>query len=205
MGLAYLYLRFPLEKRSGFTYYTNGIFVYERVSASGSWIGLNNLFPDIFPFLRDTIVWGASPFSFKFVGDFSYCLDPVGSSTANHIYKDRYHVIYQGKVIWDGDVDSLKLFDGYATDKNHVYLRGFFSKRLDPNTFELLGCGFWRDKNGVYNEFVAFDKPVPEIDKDTFEVLNPRECHSEVLYTAKDKNLFYKSDGGSGFRIIDSV
>lgn len=205
LGLAYLYLRFSLEKRSGFAYYTNGVFVYERDSGGGSWIGLDDIFPDIVPFLRDTIVWGASPFSFRFVGDFSYSLDPTGSSTANHIYKDNYHVIYQGKVIWDGDVKSLKLFDGYATDKNRVYLLGYVSKRLDPNTFELLGCGFWRDKHGVYNIFQGYDKPIPEIDKDTFEVRNPRECHPGVPYTAKDKNHFYKSDGVSGFRVIDSV
>jgi len=204
LGLAYLYLRFPLEERSGFAYYTNGVFVYERNSGGGSWIG-DDLFPDIVPFLRDKIVWGASPFSFKFVGDFSYSLDPTGGSTADHIYKDNYHVIYQGKVIWDGDVDSLSLFDGYAKDKNRVYLRGNVSKRLDPETFELLGCGFWRDKSGVYNEFVGHDKPIREIDKDTFEVRNPRECHSEVPYTAKDKNQFYKSDGLTGFRIINSL
>lgn len=200
--LAYLYLRLPLKAGNGYAYYTNGIFVYERDPDGGGWITLD--LPDIVPFLRDTIVWGASPFSFKFVGDFSYSLSP-DRSTANDIYRDNYHVIYQGKVIWDGDVDSLKLFDGYAKDKNHVYLNGYVSKRLDPETFELLGCGFWRDKHGVYNQFVGHDNPVPEIDKDTFEVRNPRECHPEVPYTAKDKNRFYKSDGVSGFRVIDSV
>lgn len=203
LGLAYLYLRFPLERRSGFEYYTNGIFVYERDCVGGGWINLD--LPDIFPFTRDTIVWGASPFSFRFVGDFSYSLNPTGGSTADHIYRDNYHVIYQGEVIWDGDVESLKLFDGYATDKTRVYLHGFFSKRLDPDTFELCGCGFWRDKNGVYNEFVGYDRPIAEIDKDSFEVRDPRECHPKVPYTAKDKNRFYKSNGVYGFRVIDKL
>ena len=200
--LAYFYLRFSFDAGNGLQYYTNGIFVYERDSGGGGWISFD--LPDIVPFLRDTIVWGASPFSFKFVGDFSYSLSP-DRSTANDIYRDNYHVIYQGKVIWDGDVDSLKLFDGYAKDKNHVYFLGYISKRLDPETFELLGCGFWRDKHGVYNQFVGYDRPVPEIDKDTFEIRNPRECSSEVPYTAKDKYRFYKSDGAHGFRIIDNV
>ena len=202
-GLAYFYLRIPLEKRSGFAYYTNGVFVYERYSDGGGWINFD--LPDIVPFLRDKIVWGASPFSFKFVGDCSYSLDPTGGSTGSHIYKDNYHVIYQGKVIWDSDVGSLELFDGYATDKNRVYLRGHVSKRLDPETFELLGCGFWRDKQGVYNEFVGFEKPILEIDKDTFEVRDPRKCYTKGLYTAKDKNKFYKSDGVFGFRIIANI
>lgn len=202
LGLAYLYLRFSFHAGYGLQYYTNGIFVYEREPTGGGWISFD--LPDPAPFLRDKIVWGASPFSFKFVGDFSYSLG-AERSTANDIYRDNYHVIYQGKVIWDGDVDSLKLFDGYATDKNHVYLDGYVSKQLDPETIELLGCGFWRDKNGVYNVWAGMHKPIPEIDKDTFEVRDPRECHSDVPYTAKDKYRFYKSDGVHGFRVIDNV
>lgn len=196
--LSYLYFRFPLSTGHGTDYYTNYIFVYERQSRN---CGLLACFgPDIFPFTRDTVVRGAHPSSFRFVGAFNPSIGEV--STANDIFADKYHVIYQGEVIWDSDPDSLKLFDGYAKDKNHVYLRGYVSKKLDPATFELLGCGFYRDKNGVYNHFMGFENRIAEIDRETFEVINPRRCNPKAPYTAKDKNHLYKSSGGSGFEII---
>jgi hypothetical protein len=200
LPLAYFYLRFRVTPswHRGIDYYTNFIFVYERDFTSYGWISLD--LPDLFPFLRDSIVWGADPFSFRLVGDFNS--NPGISSTANQIFRDRWHVIYQGKVIWDSDPNSLELFEGYAKDKVHVYFDGFVSSKLDPQSFEMLGCEFWRDKNGVYYLFTGREVPLEMVDKDTFEVRNPGECHSEVPYTARDKNHLYKADGVRGFRII---
>ncbi len=197
--LGYLYLRFPLEIH-GIDYYTNGIFVFERQPEGGGFLTLD--FPDLFPFSRDKIVWGAIPYSFRFVGDVSYSLRPGGGSTGDHIFRDKRHIIYQGEVVWDGDVETLRLFDGYATDRKNVYIDGFVLRNLDPTSFELLGCGFHRDKNGVYNVFTGYGRLIPEIDKDTFEVRDPQACSSEAPYAAMDRNHLYRSDGVNGFKII---
>jgi hypothetical protein len=207
---AYAYMRYPLSIGHGINYYTNYLFVYQRHPISGGFIGFE---ADIMPFMRDSIVWGASPFSFRFVGDFSP--NKRGGSTANHIFRDNAHVIYQGEVVWDSDPETLQLFKGYAKDKKHIYMMGFVSKKLDPETFELLGCGFYKDKNGVYNYFKGFENPINEIDKETFKLITQNEVDKEIIELlktkgivhemacfAKDKNHLYISEGGSGFRII---
>lgn len=198
--VAYLYIRIPITKGLGHDYYTNYIFVFVRRSPGGSFISID--LPDLVPFIRDSIVWGAQPFSFRFVGDFSR--DRHSSGTFNHIYRDNSHVIYLGRVVWDSDPESLRLFKGYATDKKHVYMRGYVSQKLDPETFELLGCGFWKDKNSVYCDHTGFENPIPETDLETFEVIDSAGCNCQELYTAKDKNRFYKNDA-SGFRVIEHL
>lgn len=204
---AYFYLRFPIHTGHGDYYFTNYVRVYHRGPYQSALFHV----PDIFPFTRDTPVRGADPFSFEYVGNFTSNLagyfGPGGRpalSTANDIYRDKRHVIYgyEREVVRDSDPDSLRLFDGYAKDKRHVYLDGRVSKKLDVESFELLGCGFYRDRNGVYNDFMGFENVITVIDKDTFEVINPRKCHSDAPYHAKDKNHLYKADGAWGFRII---
>ena len=229
---AYFYLRFPIHTGHGDYYFTNYVRVYKRRPYQSSLIRV----PDIFPFTRDEPVRGADPFSFKYVGNFTF--NPVGPAlntandtdrgkvhvislggsssnpadyfnrpaldTSGDIYRDKKHVIYGygHEVVWDSDPDSLRLFNGYAKDKRHVYLHSRVSKKLDPESFELLGCGFYRDRDGVYNDFMGFENVITVIDKDTFEVINPQRCHSDVPYHARDKNHLYKADGAWGFRII---
>jgi len=198
LALLYFYVRFPISSGRGHYYFTNYVFVYERQPRQCGFMGCVG--PDIFPFARDTEVVGADPISFRFVGSFS---PRAGQeSTLNDIYRDKNHVIYQGRVVWKSEANDLRLFDGYAKDKSHIYLEGIVLEKLDPATFELLGCGFHRDRNGIYNSYMSFENVIATIDRDTFEVINPMECHFEEPYNAKDKNHRYKSDGVSGFRII---
>lgn len=198
LALAYFYLRFPVRTGHGDDYFTNYIFVYKRQPYQCSFIGC--FAPDLIPFTRDSVVWGADPFSFRFVGS----LSPrhVPDSPVDDIYRDKDHVIYGGGVVLDSDPDSLELFDGYAKDKKHVYLNGRVSKKLDPATFELLGCGFYRDRNGVYHHTEGFENAIPVSDKDSFEVIDPRDCYGGgSSYVARDRNHMYRLDA-SGFGII---
>ena len=94
--------------------------------------------------------------------------------------------------------------DGYAKDKNNVYMYGSVFKDLDTSTFELLGCGFFRDVSNVYNNFYENgNKPLNFIDKDSFEMVDTRgKACNLVPYVAKDKNNFYQSDS-YGVRIVE--
>ena len=200
LALMFFYMRIPISNDPDNYYFTNYVFVYERQPKGCGPVGLGCNIPDLFPFTRDRAVLGADPFSFKFVGRFG--LASAESSTLDDIFRDKHHVIFQGEVIWDSDANDLRLFDGYAKDKNHIYVGGAALKKLDPATFELLGCGFYRDKNGVYNIYKGYENVIAMIDKDTFEVINPKGCRFEQPYNAKDKNHLYKSEGSLGFQVI---
>lgn len=198
--------RRPLSVGHGIDYYTDGIYVYERTPPGCGFLGDCDL--DIAnrpPYEYDELVIGADPASFQFVGDFSsieaqfYGQD----TTAQHIYRDKDHVIYQGEVIWDSDVGSLQLFGGYAKDNRNVYFNGFTLTKLDPETFQLLGrCGFYRDKDAIYSSWTGMENPLTEVDKDSFELIDPERCTPDMLYNARDKNHYYKLDGVTGFRIV---
>lgn len=94
--------------------------------------------------------------------------------------------------------------DGYAKDKNSVYMYGSVFRDLDTSTFEFLSCGFFRDMSNVYNIFYENGKkPLNSIDKDSFEMVDRRgKACNLVPYVAKDKNNFYQSDA-SGIRTVE--
>ena len=110
-GLAYFYLRVPLAKGSGPDYYTNYLFVYERFNPEYDFV--------LFPFMNDSKVVGADPFSFSYVGNFG-----DQSELRSDIYRDKHHVIYQGKVVQGSTPHELTLYDGYATDGAYIYMKG---------------------------------------------------------------------------------
>lgn len=76
---------------------------------------------------------------------------------------------------------KLKSFEKYniTKDRLHVYVNGKLMEGADPNTFELLGNCYEKDKNNVYycGEII-----VKGADSDTFEVMD---------YYAKDENHIY--------------
>lgn len=134
--------------------------------------------------------------------------------------KDRNHV-YNGQRLDKVDVRTFEsIGSGFFRDKNNVRWGGVLQlKRLtrtakpqsfDAYSFEVLPCGFARDKTGVYaytsggddlaehNEFHKYDYridvlvPVDIVDAPTFEVTEkPGGCE------AKDKDFIYWTTSAS--------
>jgi hypothetical protein len=190
--ILYFYGRVNVSAPRSIDYYTNYIFVYKRAH-DGS---LFKFFPDWFPFLRDRILWGVDPWSFEYVGG--------RGNTAQHIYRDKRHIIYGGRVIRDSDVDTFVFYPhfNYGKDSRHVYYDGWVSQKIDPATFEMLGCDFWRDRRGVYSAFVNMEEPIETIDKDTFEIIDPPYFSPGLPCTARDKNHLYRHDI-NGFQVLE--
>ncbi|PIR99731.1 hypothetical protein COT86_02350 [Candidatus Collierbacteria bacterium CG10_big_fil_rev_8_21_14_0_10_43_36] len=209
--LVNLVWKIPLEgkKRSNplelSTHYYKGLLggLYMRgFRDCGDWLFSTCNTPDAFPFLRDRIVKGANPDSFVFVGSYS---KPSDWSQSSDIYKDIKHIIIGDEIISGSDPQSIQIMDGYAKDKDNVYMYGSVFRDLDTSTFEFLSCGFFRDTSNVYNIFYENGKkPLNFIDKNSFEMVdrNGKACNL-VPYVAKDKNSLYQSDA-SGVRIVGS-
>jgi len=191
--ILYFWGRVNVSAPRSIDYYTNYIFVYKREHNS-SYI---KIIPDIFPFLRDRILWGVSPWSFEFAGGRGH--------TGNHIYRDRRHIIYGGRIIRDSDVDTFIFYPrlNYGKDSRHIYYDGWTSRNIDPATFEMLGCSFWRDRRGVYNAYVNMEEPIEMIDKDSFEIIDPPHFSAGLPCVARDKNHLYKVDSSNGFQILE--
>ena len=191
----------PQELRADYYKGILGKLYIRRFRDCSSWLFSACDIPDIFQFFRDRIVKGADPDSFEFVGSIS---KPLYWSSTSDIYKDKNHVIIYDEIIPNSDPQSIQVMDGYAKDKNNVYMYGSVFKDLDTSTFELLGCGFFRDVSNVYNNFYENgNKPLNFIDKDSFEMVDTRgKACNLVPYVAKDKNNFYQSDS-YGVRIVE--
>jgi len=123
---------------------------------------------------------------------------------ASHFIKDKNNVYYQGEKIQGADPSTFKaLGEDYFKDKNNVYqlimpkekkipniaglcdlskFEGSVKKmeKADPNTFEALGNGYFKDKNSVY----YYKEKVKRADPNTFKTNN---SYGE----AEDKNHKY--------------
>ena len=199
--------KIPLEGKDkselGLDYYRGlfwGLYI-RKPRYCGGWLFSTCIMPDLFPFLRDHVVEGADPNTFVFVGSYS---KPHDWSATSDIYKDKNYVIIYDGVIPDSDPQSIQVANGYAKDKNNIYMYGSVFRDLDTSTFELLGCGFFRDASGVYNIFSENpERPLGFIDKESFEMVDRggKACNL-VPYVAKDKNNFYQSNA-LGVRIVE--
>lgn len=158
--------------------------------------------PDLFPFLQDRLIKDSDPNSFAFLGSYSKPHDWTANAD---IYRDKNYVIIYDKVITNSDPSSIQIMDGYAKDKNNVYKGGSVLSGLDTKTFELLGCGLFRDASNIYHfSFENGKKPIDIIDIESFEMIdrNGKACNL-VPYVAKDKFNLYQSDT-SGIIIVEA-
>jgi hypothetical protein len=223
-GMASFFLRFPVRNHpktqkwnfpAAYVYGTNLVFVYHRCHDDSFWY--LEFFDRYFGWMRDEIIWGVSPWSIQFV-------DVLGGD-GGPLLKDRRFVVYQNLRIPKSNPSELKVrrrqFSGYegksyeltyAQDGRYVYFEGFLIDGLDCASFDLLGQGFFKDKNGIYNigrgmvhnagasrkyderdMFYQVDlPPLAEVDKNSFEIL---PVNADIRARAKDKNRHYDCSG----------
>lgn len=127
-------------------------------------------------------------------------LSPPAGLEANSgevLARDRRHVFYGGRYVPTGDVSTLRVLDGYAKDKNNVYLHGMVIKGLDTDTARVLGRRFIADRGGLYVGNASPPRRFALADRPTFKMLPPTPAASGKYYVAEDKNFYYYDNGGS--------
>lgn len=127
--------------------------------------------------------------SFRFLGQ-GYGLD-----RRNVYFFERYSV-----TVMAADTESFKIHpDGYATDKDAVYISGRTLEAADPATFKLLNSYYSIDKDQVYYNFA----PRYEIDRKNFEIIdNAYAKNDHSVYREGEKIL--DADGKS-FKYLDGL
>lgn len=133
----------------------------------------------------------------------------------NQINSDAFEVVQEGGGILGKDdanyllhssndsgyivvtqTEFTELDTTYAKDSKYVYVDSGYGdvqysilNEADPDTFEVLGNGYARDKNAAYASHILYEGRdiirLPEADVDTFEVL--------TRWIAKDKNAIYNN------------
>ena len=110
--------------------------------------------------------------------------------------KDSNYIFEQEKIILsDAEADSFMILDDhdYGRDNNHIYylshLQPFAIKDIDPESFEILGGGFLRDKNHIYftHQYKSIEK-LEHVDITSFEVTHYDDSTNS---NANDKNHYY--------------
>jgi hypothetical protein len=80
---------------------------------------------------------------------------------------DRHSAYFQGRRVnhakSDGFVPLTNDAYGYAKDKFHAFLDTEVILKADPNTFEVLGFPYSRDKNDVYNGTIPMNLSKSEV------------------------------------------
>lgn len=78
----------------------------------------------------------------------------------------------------------------FAIDKNYVFHQGKIDSMFDRASFEYLGSGYIKTKDGIFFN----NKKILEADIKTFEFLKSKSCGNSSLcdYNAQDKNHKYK-------------
>lgn len=89
----------------------------------------------------------------------------VNTTFANIVYweVENGKVVHQKRPKRNADVESFELLEGsdfIARDKNSVYHAWSTLKSVDRDTFEVLGNGYFSDKNLAYFEHEASLKPL---------------------------------------------
>jgi len=81
--------------------------------------------------------------------------------------------------------------NGYAKDKNTVFLKGKIIKDADPNTFELIPDTFYlsRDKDNIFSQTNKLESIK---DPETFKIIKNK---NSVIILYKDKYHLYKPNG----------
>lgn len=98
------------------------------------------------------------------------------------------------EVIYSGDSQGCTLFSNtsttFAIDKNYVFHQGSIDSMFDRTSFEYLGSGYIKTKDGIFFN----DKKIIGADIETFEFLTLKNCDAGSLcdYNAQDKNHQYK-------------
>ena len=92
------------------------------------------------------------------------------------------------------DIDSFEVLDSYlmAEDKNHVYRQGKIINGANPNTFEVLGGGYFKDNINVYTEIGGF-KQLPRRDGCSFELIDFTNEIQWLGYSKDKNNVYYQS------------
>jgi hypothetical protein len=119
----------------------------------------------------------------------------------NEYYTKDKNAVYfgAGDYMWsiqqvkNVDVETFETIDGqafYAKDKNNIYFSdgGAIAKVIentDPQTFEVLGNNYSKDKNSVYSK----DKLMPNADLDSFKLLKHHYAKDEANVYYGDKIL----------------
>lgn len=104
---------------------------------------------------------------------------------------DKDHVFYENQPVYDGDVNTFVVADGYAKDRINIYKGGLVRKGFDTATYTELACDLYKDKNNVYTIY----RVIPFADSTTFYV--SRDCN-DPNYIAEDKNFRYGYSKASG-------
>lgn len=110
-------------------------------------------------------------------------------------------IIHQGRVHKNADVNSFEVFISptvqhdrhdmilspfFGRDKTHIYW-AWTKTKLDRKSFEILGFGYVKDKNGIYFEYESSIKPVKNHDFKSFVVLDDGYAydHHQAYYYAR--------------------
>lgn len=130
---------------------------------------------------------------------FEILTSPAGPevNSGEVLARDRRHVFYGGRYVPTGDVRTLRVLDGYAKDKNNLYLHGMVIAGLDTDTARVLGRRFIADRDGLYVGNASPPRRFALADRTTFKMLPPTRAADGKYYVAEDKNFYYYDDGGS--------
>ena len=97
--------------------------------------------------------------------------------------KDKDRAFFEGISITDADVESFRVLDWrkqFSRDKTRVYWASLEVSK-DPEHFEILGAGYSRDRENVYNG----SRPIEGADPNSFVVTDA------TTFRAKDKHHRY--------------
>lgn len=117
--------------------------------------------------------------------------DPETIEIVNsHYWKDKDTVFYGDEIVVGADASTFQAlndnydWDYWARDKDHLYNVGLTLFGVDPNTFEPLGWGYYKDANYIYKTgediepnsytealYMIMLERISLADYDTFEVL----------------------------------
>ena len=172
----------PVENDKSGLYFKNRLGVYVLYPRDCGFLGC--IGPDLRPFKHGPMRF-ADPATFQilFQGDDSYTI----------LARDREHVFWGGEYVPTGDVSTLRLFDGYATDKNNLYFNGAISG-VDTAQLRHVGGPFFSDTGGL---FLARSSPPTRMefaDPDTFGFYASPVRSNGRYYEAEDKNFRYYRD-----------
>jgi hypothetical protein len=96
------------------------------------------------------------------------------SKKNKNIATDRYSAYFEGRKITHATSDGFEpLTDNayvYSKDRYHAFLDTEVILKADPNTFEVLGFPYSRDKNDVYNGTLPMNLDKSEVE--SFRVTN---------------------------------
>lgn len=176
----------PIKNGGTHGYYKDSFGVYIYQGRSGGFIGESGPDLRIFKYRR---ISKADPETFQIL--------QLGDSTGTVLARDKNHVFYRGEYVPTGDVNSLELFNEYAKDKNNVYFRGMILTGLDTATFENLGNGFIKDRNGLYLPNSSPPRKIDLVDAETLKLRSEVKFENDRMIAAEDKNFIYYSNGGS--------